>query len=273
MKNLILLSLLLTFPLLILAQYSNEIVTGMDPRYYYIGSLSMAPDNLSNFEKIKIDIFGGAWGANAIGETTFYIANRGGLVINETLTGGGNDNMFVIKAYKNGSNTDIYIGTTTSWAAFTIKACKLGGNATQLLPIEERSLVGDDITPVINPVMITDYYGNISLGTNNSYGYRFSVNGNIRAKEIKVETTNWPDYVFTSSHKNQTLQELEAFIKTNNHLPEIPSAKEAETNGINLGEMNAKLLKKIEELTLYMIGLKKENDMQQAEIDKLKKNR
>ncbi len=94
------------------------------------------------------------------------------------------------------------------------------------------------------------------------------------AESVKVKLqSDWPDYVFSSSYKKLSLPELESYIKANHHLPEIPTTKEAETNGMNLGEMNAKLLKKIEELTLYMIELKKEVGMQQAEIDALKKNR
>jgi hypothetical protein len=86
---------------------------------------------------------------------------------------------------------------------------------------------------------------------------KLSVNGNIRAKEIKVETQNWPDYVFSSSYKSRSLAELEQFIKLNSHLPEIPSADEVQSEGIAVGEMNAKLLKKIEELTLYLIEMDK----------------
>jgi len=86
---------------------------------------------------------------------------------------------------------------------------------------------------------------------------KLSVNGNIRAQEIKVETQNWPDYVFSTSYKSASLPEIEKFIQSNNHLPEIPSADEVKEKGIAVGEMNSKLLKKIEELTLYMIEMDK----------------
>ncbi len=62
-----------------------------------------------------------------------------------------------------------------------------------------------------------------------------------------------PDYVFTSSHRKPTLTELETFINQKQHLPDIPSAAEVKEKGLNLSEMNATLLKKIEELTLYII--------------------
>jgi uncharacterized protein YaiE (UPF0345 family) len=118
----------------------------------------------------------------------------------------------------------------------------------------------------------------VTILTNGDFGIgtttpkeKLSVNGKIRAHEIKVEATNWPDYVFEEGYNVGTLTGLESYIKANKHLPEIPSAKEAETNGVELGEMNKLLLKKIEELTLYVIELKKESIEQQKQLDQLKK--
>ena len=112
--------------------------------------------------------------------------------------------------------------------------------------------------------------GNIGIGTITPRE-KLSVNGNIRAREIKVEATNWPDYVFADGYNVGKLEELQSYIKVNKHLPEIPAAKEAQANGVALGEMNKLLLKKIEELTLYVIALKKESIMQQKQLDQLKK--
>lgn len=105
--------------------------------------------------------------------------------------------------------------------------------------------------------------GNVGIGLTNPTE-KLEVNGKIRAKEIKVETSGWPDYVFSPSYKKMPLAELEKFIQKNGHLPEIPSAKEVELNGVELGEMNKLLLKKIEELTLHLIE-------QGKEIEALKK--
>src|SRR5690606_30841475 len=99
--------------------------------------------------------------------------------------------------------------------------------------------------------------GNLGIGITNP-AEKLSVNGNIRAREIKVEVTGWPDYVFESSYQLLDLLETERFINQNRHLPGIPSSSEVDKEGLNLGEMNAKLLQKIEELTLYVIDLKKE---------------
>ncbi|MFC1226719.1 hypothetical protein ACFE6N_23145 [Pedobacter sp. BG31] len=114
--------------------------------------------------------------------------------------------------------------------------------------------------------------GNLGLGTTDTRGFKLAVNGKIRAQEIKVEATNWPDYVFAKGYQVGKLDELESYIKANKHLPEIPSVKEVKENGIELGEMNKLLLKKIEELTLYIIELKKESVDQQKQLDGLKKN-
>ncbi|CAH0277755.1 MULTISPECIES: hypothetical protein [unclassified Pedobacter] len=112
--------------------------------------------------------------------------------------------------------------------------------------------------------------GNFGIGTATPHE-KLSVNGNIRAREIKVEATNWPDYVFEEGYNVGTLEGLESYIRANKHLPEMPSAKEAQANGVALGEMNKLLLKKIEELTLYVIELKKESIAQQKQLDHLKK--
>jgi hypothetical protein len=86
------------------------------------------------------------------------------------------------------------------------------------------------------------------------------VNGKIDANEVEVSLNHWNDYVFHDDYKLMPLSELESFVNANKHLPEIPSEKEVIENGINIGEMNALLLKKIEELTLYVIELKKQLD-------------
>lgn len=102
---------------------------------------------------------------------------------------------------------------------------------------------------------------------------KLSVNGNVRVQKVIVTKTGWSDYVFDEQYKLRPLSSLELFIKNNKHLPEIPSAREVGGKGIDIGDNQALLLKKIEELTLYVIELKQENQKQQREINQLKKQR
>ena len=99
--------------------------------------------------------------------------------------------------------------------------------------------------------------GNIGIGTLTPRE-TLSVNGNIRAKQVKVESANWPDYVFQKDYQLPSLQEVKAYLNQNNHLPEIPSEQQIAKEGLNLGEMNKLLMKKVEELTLYLIEKDKE---------------
>jgi hypothetical protein len=99
--------------------------------------------------------------------------------------------------------------------------------------------------------------GNVGIGTTNPQE-ALSVNGNIRSKQIKVETANWPDYVFKPKYKLRSLDEVRSFIDQNQHLPELPSKMEIERDGLDLGEIVKLQTKKIEELTLYLIEQQKE---------------
>jgi hypothetical protein len=104
--------------------------------------------------------------------------------------------------------------------------------------------------------------GNVGIGTTNP-NQKLTVNGTIYGKEVKVDlNVPGPDYVFEPTYNLPSLTEIETYIKANKHLPEVPSAKEMEANGINLSEMNILLLKKVEELTLHLIEQKKENEVQ-----------
>lgn len=111
--------------------------------------------------------------------------------------------------------------------------------------------------------------GNVGIGTTLATE-KLAVNGKIHAKEVKVDNDNWPDYVFDESYQTKSLKDLEAYIKKNKHLPEIPTAADVKSNGVDLGQMNAKLLKKIEELTLLLIEQNKR--IEKLESDNKSKN-
>lgn len=95
--------------------------------------------------------------------------------------------------------------------------------------------------------------GNVGIGTPNPDS-KLTVKGNVHAEEVTVDlNVPGPDYVFEKDYDLRSLEDVKKYIGTEKHLPEIPSAKEMESNGIDLGDMNMKLLKKVEELTLYLI--------------------
>ncbi|MFV1883187.1 MAG: hypothetical protein ACMZ7B_01660 [Balneola sp.] len=111
--------------------------------------------------------------------------------------------------------------------------------------------------------------GNVGIGTTNP-DQKLTVKGKIHSEEVIVDlNVPGPDYVFEEDYDLTSLKELEAYIKANKHLPEIPSAKEMEANGIILGEMNMLLLKKIEELTLHAISQEKAIEHGQKTEDEL----
>jgi hypothetical protein len=137
-------------------------------------------------------------------------------------------------------------------------------------------LVSDDYSyaaPTKNDLIVK---GKVAIGTplaSNPNNYTLAVNGQIGAKDVRVEATSatWPDYVFESTYDLPSLKEVETYLKVNKHLKEIPSAREIAQNRHQLGEMDALLLKKIEELTLYLIEQNKKMEAQQQEINVLRK--
>ncbi|WP_343305381.1 hypothetical protein AAHN97_28085 [Chitinophaga niabensis] len=121
--------------------------------------------------------------------------------------------------------------------------------------------------------MRIDQNGNVGIGTSAPNGYKLAVAGTAIAQKVKVTAAaaSWPDYVFHKGYVLPSLQEVAAYIATHQHLPEIPSAAEIEKNGQDLGEMNKQLLKKVEELTLYIIQQQKETEGLKERVKALEK--
>ncbi len=114
--------------------------------------------------------------------------------------------------------------------------------------------------------------GNVGIGTTNPGTAKLAVNGTIKAREVIATTQGWPDYVFDTEYDLKPLPEVEKFIKTNKHLENIPTAAEVKTNGVPLADMQAKILQKLEETTLYLIEMKKENEVLKSRITVLEQN-
>jgi hypothetical protein len=112
--------------------------------------------------------------------------------------------------------------------------------------------------------------GNIGIGTDQPTE-KLSVNGTIKAKKLIASSQGWADFVFNPDYYLRPLPEVENYVKDNKHLPDMPSETEVKANGISVADMDAKLLQKIEELTLYVIKINQENQKSKADIEELKK--
>jgi hypothetical protein len=148
-----------------------------------------------------------------------------------------------IVSYANGSE-----GTGSSGITLSMEGASEG-------PQDIRITNGNQLN---GTVFIVTSAGNVGIGTT-APSYPLSVNGTIEAKEVLVQA-GWSDFVFDKDYRLPPLAEVEQSIAKDKHLPGMPSAGEVASHGVSVGEMDAKLLQKIEELTLYTIQLQKEND-------------
>lgn len=115
--------------------------------------------------------------------------------------------------------------------------------------------------------------GKVGIGTNDPGNYELAVEGTIGAREVVVTQASWSDFVFEEDYKLNSLDKVESYIKKNKHLPDIPSEKEIKENGLSMADMMAKQMQKIEELTLYVIELKKENKNLSGRLASLEKDK
>jgi len=131
---------------------------------------------------------------------------------------------------------------------------------------DQSGAIGYNFGGVNGTLMTINGNGNVSIGTTlpDPTNAMLTVNGTIHAKEVDVDVNIPADYVFKSDYNLMSLNDVEKYVKTNSHLPDIPSAEEITKNGFKMGEMQNKLLQKVEELTLYVIE-------QQKKIDELEK--
>lgn len=118
------------------------------------------------------------------------------------------------------------------------------------------------------PVLWLENNGNIGIGTSSPGTYKLAVEGKIGAREVVVTNAAWADYVFKKDYKLKPLREVESFINTHGHLPEIPTEKQVKKEGVAIGEMQSKLLAKVEELTLYVIDQQKQMERQYGLMEK-----
>ncbi|WP_353121704.1 hypothetical protein [Dysgonomonas capnocytophagoides] len=249
---------------------------------FHIASL---PKNTSqNYQKLQIEIFGGSFYSNNLGTRVYSISSRDvdGTIervkIVKEQKGGASDN-YILKVMETSNGYDIILESSKPWLSINIQSSLSfsSGGGSSITPITTQQITkyngnGVDITNTSKVQLISIYstnsQGNVGIGTDNPQN-KLDVAGTIRATEVKVET-GWADFVFDKDYKLPTLQEVENHINEHNHLPDIPSEAEVKENGVSIGEMQAKLLQKIEELTLYVIQQDKtiknlENKVQKLE--------
>lgn len=142
----------------------------------------------------------------------------------------------------------------------------LQGNATTNASARLTFATADGTS--IYPRMTIDKDGKVGIGTD-APDELLSVKGIIHSQEVKVDMSGWSDYVFKPKYTLPSLSSVKSYIDKNQHLPEIPSEQDVIKNGLNLGEMNKLLLKKVEELTLYLIEKDKQLDEQRKRLEKV----
>jgi hypothetical protein len=146
--------------------------------------------------------------------------------------------------------------------------------------LRNKLIIAPGIDPNSGALNVAQVQGTLIVGIDADNvttppGYRLFVQEGILAERVKVAlkgTGQWSDYVFKQDYHLMPLDQLEKFVNTKSHLPGIPSAEEMVKEGLDLGQMDAKLLEKIEELTLYIIDLNKQLQAQKKEIETLKQS-
>ncbi|WP_166920102.1 TMF family protein [Flavobacterium poyangense] len=183
----------------------------------------------------------GTFGNNVLGYMRNPLESTGTRALTVPLSDTGNEPIIKLEASGAGSN---------AFAGITMVA--------------NRPILG--VYNFTTPLLTILAAGNVGIGTTTTGSHKLAVEGSIGAREIKVQATGWSDFVFKKDYKLPTLKEVEKHIAEKGYLENIPSEEEVMKNGINLGEMNSKLLQKIEELTLYVIEQEKKSDKLKAFI-------
>jgi hypothetical protein len=201
--------------------------------------------------------------ATASGTTSWagYFAGRGYFTGNVGIGTSAPD----VKLHVNGG-TDVEPGSGGFIVTGSIASTNIGIDNNEIMARNNGAVSTLFFNNDGGDVVMCTSSGNVMIGTTTpAAGYILSVDGKAMVEELKVQLSgNWPDYVFDEKYQLPSLYNLETSVKTNKHLPGIPSAEEMKKNGIAVGDMQTKMMAKIEELTLYIISLQKQ-------IDELKK--
>jgi len=165
-------------------------------------------------------------------------------------------------------NSESYLAVSiiNSSALFNFSFTGYAQNESLLIAADNSVSNVQPFTTTLDPIIMQ---GNVGIGTTSTGIHKLAVEGSIGARRVKVNQTGWADFVFQPDYQLPTLHEIETYIKSNQHLPGMPTAAEVEKEGLDLGETDKKLLQKIEELTLYLIDQQKQLKSQQEQINLL----
>lgn len=240
----------------------NSNATAIDTRMAITGAGNIGMGTLTPSAKLEVIA-----GSNSSANSTFMLKNS----VGDTLLR-MRDNGYMGIGY-NGSSYGRPLNVEGSGANFYYDVNTFGG---AIFPDINNNLTiwSNNSGPGQN-VVLQPSWGQVTIGTYTpAVGYKLSVNGKAIFTEARVQlNASWPDYVFRKNYKLIPLDELERSVQQNRHLPNMPAAAETEKNGIDLGDMNRRLLEKVEELTLYIIDLNKKVAQQNKRISQLEKKR
>ena len=168
-----------------------------------------------------------------------------------------------------------FTGTSLMYGPqFVLDATQAGGSEFRLVSTPQNGPAGANKFALWGAahgyLMAVTSAGNVGIGTTNPQ-YLLSVKGTAGAEEFIVTNTGWSDYVFQPGYRLRPLSEVGSDIEANHLLPDIPSEAEVKEKGVGIGEMQSKLLAKVEELTLHMIQQEKENQELRERIARLEK--
>ena len=237
--------------------------TGPANGMYVNGNVNIGTTASSSRLQVNSTSGQNAFIAQVNGSNKFMVNSNGSVSVGAATTGPANG-MYVngnVNIGTTSSSSRLQVNSASGQAAFTAQV----NGSTKLSVNSNGSVsVGSTSSGPANGMYIS---GSVGIGTTGTHDYKLAIAGKMIAEEVVVKLqANWPDYVFDESYELKSLAEVEQFIKEHKHLPNIPSAKEVEENGISVGKINTVLMEKVEELTLYILQLNQTIDSQNERI-------
>ncbi|GAA4314406.1 hypothetical protein GCM10023143_25240 [Compostibacter hankyongensis] len=238
-------------------QYANSIGAGASLKF--IGALSDRYISLESVMRV-----------NALPDRLdFKFNNDGSIITPLTITYSGNVGVGTLTPHTpleiSGAGQHILFGGGTNSSGYSLQ---MSLNDDGVNMENSSSIRGYNFKNYNGTLMTITSAGNVGIGTI-SPNAKLAVNGSVSAKKITVTQNGWPDYVFAPEYSLPSLDSLNAYLRKRRHLPDLPSAAEISKKGNDLGQTDALLLKKIEELTLYVIKLNEQQTSQQSQINVL----